>query len=81
MNEIHSRLAPAPAATTAGAGRRGLLGWALVCLAVLVGLLVGALILLLIGAGTGPVPFLIGFTLATLPVPVYLSLALWLYRF
>ena len=80
MNETYSGVSVARAGP-AGAKRRGLLRWALVGLAVLVGLLVGACILLLIGAGTGPVPFLIGLTLATLPVPVYLSLALWLDRF
>lgn len=82
MNETYSGFAAARAgAAGAGARRRGLLRWALVSLAVLVGLLVGGLLLLLIGAATGPVPFLIGFTLATLPVPLYLSLALWLDRF
>lgn len=80
MNETHSGFAAARA-RPAGVNRRGLLRWALISLAALVGLLVAALILLLIGAGTGPVPFLIGFTLATLPVPLYLSLALWLDRF
>ncbi|MCA1616562.1 MAG: PrsW family intramembrane metalloprotease [Acidobacteria bacterium] len=82
MNETHSGAGAARVgAAGAGAKRRGVLRWALLSCAVLVGLLVGGLILLLIGAGTGPVPFLIGFTLATLPVPVYLSLALWLDRF
>lgn len=82
MNETHSGVGAARVgAAGAGAKRRGVLRWALVSFAVLVGLLVGGLILLLIGAGTGPVPFLIGFTLATLPVPVYLALALWLDRF
>src|SRR5256714_9296444 len=48
---------------------------------VLVGLLLGLLTLLLIGLGTGLVPLLFGFVLATLPVPIYVALALWIARF
>ena len=48
---------------------------------VLVGLLLGLLTLLLIGLGTGFVPTLFGFVLATLPVPIYVALALWIDRF
>jgi RsiW-degrading membrane proteinase PrsW (M82 family) len=48
---------------------------------VLVGLLLGLLTLLLIGLGTGFVPLLFGFVLATLPVPIYIALALWIDRF
>ncbi|HYX40456.1 MAG TPA: PrsW family glutamic-type intramembrane protease, partial [Pyrinomonadaceae bacterium] len=46
-----------------------------------VALLLGLLTLLLIGLGTGLVPFLIGFVLATLPVPIYVALALWIDRY
>src|ERR671938_2194576 len=49
--------------------------------AILVALLLGLLTLLLIGLDTGPVPLLLGFVLATLPVPLYVALALWIDRF
>lgn len=48
---------------------------------VLVALLLGLLTLLLIGLGTGLVPLLVGLVLATLPVPIYVALALWIDRF
>ncbi|GAC1446839.1 MAG: PrsW family intramembrane metalloprotease [Pyrinomonadaceae bacterium] len=48
---------------------------------VLVTLLLGLLVLLIIGIGTGPVALLIGFVLATLPVPIYVTLALWIDRY
>jgi len=49
--------------------------------AVLVALLLGLLVLLLIGVETGPVGLLIGIVSAVLPVPVYLSLVLWIDRY
>ncbi len=50
-------------------------------LAALVALLLGLIVLLLIGVETGPVAFLIGLVTATLPVPVYLVLILWIDRY
>lgn len=50
-------------------------------LAALVGLLLGLIVLLLIGVETGPVAFLIGLVSATLPVPIYLVLVLWIDRY
>ncbi|MGH9905759.1 MAG: PrsW family intramembrane metalloprotease [Pyrinomonadaceae bacterium] len=49
--------------------------------AALIALLLGLLVLLLIGFETGPVGFLIGLVAATLPVPLYLVLVLWLDRY
>lgn len=49
--------------------------------AALIALLLGLLVLLLIGFETGPVGFLIGLVTATLPVPLYLLLVLWLDRY
>jgi protease PrsW len=49
--------------------------------AALVAFLLGLLVLLLIGFETGPVGFLIGLVAATLPVPLYLVLVLWLDRY
>ncbi len=53
----------------------------LVVAGILVALLLGLLTLLLIGLGTGFVPLLVGLVLATLPVPIYVALALWIDRF
>lgn len=50
-------------------------------IAALVALLLGLLVLLLIGVETGPVALLIGLVSATLPVPIYLVLVLWIDRY
>jgi protease PrsW len=47
----------------------------------MVALLLGLIVLLLIGVETGPLPFLIGMVSATLPVPFYLLLVLWIDRY
>src|SRR5205085_1871197 len=73
--------APDALAPTPLAGHKSALRTMLVVAAILVALLLGLLTLLLIGLGTGLVPLLIGFVLATLPVPIYVSLALWIDRF
>lgn len=61
--------------------RRGWLRWAAWALAIMVALLLGLLTLLIIGVGAGPVPFLIGLVVATLPVPIYVTLVLWIDRY
>jgi len=43
--------------------------------------LLGLIVLLLIGAETGPVELVIGMVCATLPVPVYIMLLLWIDRY
>jgi RsiW-degrading membrane proteinase PrsW (M82 family) len=50
-------------------------------IAALVALLLGLIVLFLIGVETGPVAFLIGLVSATLPVPVYLVLVIWIDRY
>ncbi len=50
-------------------------------IAVLIALLLGLIVLLLIGVETGPVALLIGLVSATLPVPLYLILVLWIDRY
>ena len=47
----------------------------------LIALLFGLLLLLLIGYETGPVAFLIGLVTATIPVPLYVILVLWIDRY
>jgi RsiW-degrading membrane proteinase PrsW (M82 family) len=49
--------------------------------AALAALLLGLIVLLLIGFETGPVALLIGLVSATLPVPLYLVLVLWIDRY
>ncbi|MDT5295009.1 MAG: protease PrsW [Acidobacteriota bacterium] len=74
----YPQVAVAPALS---AGKRGVLRWALVSLAVLGALLTGLFTLWMIGYETGVVPFLAGFVAAALPVPVYVTLVLWLDRY
>src|SRR6476661_9010251 len=50
-------------------------------IAVLFALLLGLIVLFLIGVETGLVPLLIGMVSATLPVPIYLMLVLWIDRY
>jgi RsiW-degrading membrane proteinase PrsW (M82 family) len=72
----------ASAAPAVVAGRRrGVLRWALGALAVLTALLTGLFTLWMIGYETGAVPFLAGLVAAVLPVPVYVTLVLWLDRY
>src|SRR5205807_5664748 len=49
--------------------------------AALIALLLGLIVLLLIGFETGPVPLLIGIVFATIPVPLYVTLVLWIDRY
>ena len=49
--------------------------------AVLIALILGLLVLLVIGIETGPVAFLLGFLTATIPVPIYVILVLWIDRY
>jgi protease PrsW len=49
--------------------------------AILVALLLGLIVLVLIGVETGPLALLIGLVSATLPVPLYIVLALWIDRY
>jgi protease PrsW len=83
MNEFagipQTTLATAP--TLPAQPRRSLLRAAAIAFASLVALLLALLLLLLMGLETGPVGLLIGFVLATLPAPIYVSLVLWIDRY
>jgi RsiW-degrading membrane proteinase PrsW (M82 family) len=57
------------------------LRWAVALLASALAALSGLLTLWMIGYETGLVPFLAGLVIAVLPVPVYLTLVLWLDRY
>jgi RsiW-degrading membrane proteinase PrsW (M82 family) len=80
MNELSGNIL-APTVGARASGRSSVVRWLLVSAALIVALLLALVILLLVGLETGLVPLLIGFTLATLPVPVYLALVLWLDRY
>lgn len=62
-------------------GHKSAIKLVLTIIAALVALLLGLIVLLLIGFETGPVGLLIGLVCATLPVPLYLVLALWIDRY
>jgi protease PrsW len=50
-------------------------------IAIMIALVLGLLVLLVIGIETGPVAFMLGFLAATLPVPIYVILVLWIDRY
>ena len=54
---------------------------ALACVAGLMALVLGLLLLLIIGIETGPVALMLGFVAATIPVPLYVVLVLWIDRY
>lgn len=47
----------------------------------LIALFLGLLVLLLIGIETGPIALLLGLITATIPVPIYVALVLWIDRY
>ncbi|HYX27442.1 MAG TPA: PrsW family intramembrane metalloprotease [Pyrinomonadaceae bacterium] len=49
--------------------------------ALMLAALLGLIVLLLIGAETGPIELIIGMVCATLPVPIYIVLLLWIDRY
>src|SRR5215470_8016403 len=54
---------------------------ALSILAVLIAMFLGLLVLIIIGIETGPVALMLGFLVATIPVPLYVILVLWIDRY
>jgi RsiW-degrading membrane proteinase PrsW (M82 family) len=77
VGDIATQFSAPPARASRRRAARLLLACAVVC----AGLLLALAILLVIGLETGPLALLVGFTLATLPVPVYLTFVLWLDRY
>lgn len=53
----------------------------LAIVAILISLILGLLVLLIIGIETGPVALILGFLAATIPVPLYVVLVLWIDRY
>src|SRR5258706_1312631 len=62
-------------------GHQSVIKIILAVFAVMVAALLGLIVLVLIGAETGPVELVIGLVCATLPVPVYVMLLLWIDRY
>ncbi|HEV2835778.1 MAG TPA: PrsW family intramembrane metalloprotease [Pyrinomonadaceae bacterium] len=54
---------------------------ALSILAILIALFLGLLVLIVIGIETGPVALMLGLLSATIPVPIYIILVLWIDRY
>lgn len=54
---------------------------ALAIVAVLISLMLGLLVLLVIGIETGPIGLILGLLAATIPVPLYVVLVLWIDRY
>ena len=54
---------------------------ALGIVATLIALFLGLLVLIIIGIETGPIALLAGFIAATIPVPLYIGLVLWIDRY
>jgi RsiW-degrading membrane proteinase PrsW (M82 family) len=71
----------APAIAVAPSGHSSAIKIALGIAAALIALLLGLLVLLLIGFETGPVALLVGMVFATIPVPIYVTLVLWIDRY
>ena len=70
-----------PAPVIRPSGHRSALRIVFAVAAALVALLLALIVLLLIGIETGPVALLIGLVCATIPVPLYLMLVLWIDRY
>jgi RsiW-degrading membrane proteinase PrsW (M82 family) len=71
----------APAMAVRPSGHTSAIKITLAIAAALIALLLGLLVLLLIGVETGVVNLLIGMVFATIPVPIYVTLVLWIDRY
>ena len=71
----------APALLAPPSGHTSAIKIALGISAALIALLLGLLVLLLIGVQTGVIALLIGMIFAIIPVPIYVSLVLWIDRY
>jgi protease PrsW len=71
----------APTIVVKPSGHSNAIKIALGITAALIALFLGLLVLLLIGFETGPIALLIGMVCATIPVPIYVTLVLWIDRY
>lgn len=72
---------PQPPLSIRTSGHTGVIKIVGAIAAILIALLLGLIVLALIGVETGVVGLLIGFLAATIPVPIYLMLVLWIDRY
>jgi RsiW-degrading membrane proteinase PrsW (M82 family) len=79
---MHSQFVPGPAGyQMVQSGHQSALKIILAVFAIMVAALLGLIVLLLIGSETGLAQLIIGFICATLPVPIYIMLLLWIDRY
>ena len=79
---MHSQFVPGPSGyQMVRSGHQNVLKIILAVFAIMVAALLGMIVLLLIGSETGLVQLIIGFICATLPVPIYIMLLLWIDRY
>ena len=82
MNQFTASSYPTvPASAASAAASRNVLRWAVAAVLIFAALLAGLFTLWMIGYETGFVPFLAGLIAAVIPVPVYVTLVLWLDRY
>jgi len=79
QNDVASRMAPT--ITIQRKAKTNVIRVAFGIVGALFALLLGLLVLLVIGIDTGPVAFMIGLVTATIPVPLYVVLVLWIDRY
>ena len=72
---------PAPTVVIRTPPRISAIRLVLAIVAGLIALFLGLLVLLLIGIETGPIALLLGLLTATIPVPIYIALVLWIDRY
>jgi protease PrsW len=72
---------PAPTIIIARSPQTSAIKVVLSILAVLIALFLGLLVLIVIGIETGPVALMLGLITATIPVPLYIILVLWIDRY
>jgi len=79
---MHSQFVPGPAGyQMVHSGHQNALKIILAVFAIMIAALLGLIVLLLIGSETGLVELIIGFVCATIPVPIYIMLLLWIDRY
>ena len=74
-------MTPQPTIVIRSSPRISAIRLVLASLALFVAIFLGLLVLLLIGIETGPVALLLGLVTATIPVPLYIALVLWIDRY
>src|SRR2546423_8622733 len=73
--------AKVPRRMVGSSGHQSALKIVLAIFALMIAALLGLIVLLLIGSETGPIELIIGMICATLPVPIYIMLLLWIDRY